>query len=58
MVEMSDTISFIEKLAERRSQLIQRAADACDAMDRIDAHAKKMQGLKCNQPPATHAVLT
>ena len=28
MVEMSDTISFIEKLAERRSQLIQRAADA------------------------------
>ena len=28
MVEMSDTISFIEKLAERRSQLIQRAEDA------------------------------
>jgi len=28
MVEMSDTISFIEKLAERRSQLIQRANDA------------------------------
>ena len=28
MVEMSDTISFIEKLAERRGQLIQRAEDA------------------------------
>ena len=28
MVEMSDTISFIEKLDERRSQLIQRAEDA------------------------------
>ena len=28
MVEMSDTISFIEKLAERRSQLIQRAEEA------------------------------
>ena len=28
MVEMSDTISFIEKLVERRSQLIQRAEEA------------------------------
>ena len=28
MVEMSDTISFIEKLAERRNQLIQRAEAA------------------------------
>ena len=28
MVEMSDTISFIEKLAERRSQLILRAEEA------------------------------
>ena len=28
MVEMSDTISFIEKLAERRGQLIQLAEEA------------------------------
>ena len=34
MVEMSDTISFIEKLAERRSQLIQRAEDATTGGER------------------------
>ena len=35
MVEMSDTISFIEKLAERRSQLIQRAEEAKTESERL-----------------------
>ena len=35
MVEMSDTISFIEKLAERRGQLIQRAEEAKTESERL-----------------------
>ena len=35
MVEMSDTISFVKKLAERRSQLIQRAEEAKTESERL-----------------------
>ena len=34
MVGMSDTISFIEKMVERRSQLIQRAEEAATEGER------------------------
>ena len=35
MVEMSDTISFIEKLAERHEQLIERAEQAKTEPERL-----------------------
>ena len=35
MVEMSDTISFIEKLAQRHEQLIERAEHAKTEQERL-----------------------